>query len=381
MPVKNSEERLQQAQVTAWNHWVPQWYLRRWSRDGHTLQTYETLVPHERYPTWELRSIRSLAAAEHLYTSTRNEREPDAFEKYLKSEIEEPALDAIEKASRGAKLSTEEHDRLTRYAVALDQRTPSAYFEHLERWNREMPALIKSTLDYSVRELERMAKVGEKPPAPRPESERFPSTVKIRRAKESGRAEVGLTVTLGRELWLWSMQHALKETAPKVIAAGGIRWSTIEPRADVLWFTSDHPLLRVNYYGDGKYDFGGGWGFRGSEIALPLSPNALLYAKIGEPFPSRFQMDRGPVLTLQWLLARRAYHAIYHIEPWRRIEHLRPRHVDHVAYTDRQEQLRRWHENNIDAERSEGANVDDIIAQEPPRPQRREGALVKTAAT
>lgn len=350
------------AKPTTWNHWVPQWYLWRWSSDGNAVQTYETLVPHPRYPTWERRSVRSIAAAENLYTSSRNTGEPDAFEKYLKTEIEEPALEAIDKAARGVSLSGREHDRLTRYAVALDQRTPSAYFEHLTRWNRDMPALIRSTLDKSVRELERMAKAGEKLPEPAPEADRFPARVRVRRANGAGRAEVGLSVTLGRELWLWAMKHAVEHTAPKVIAAGGIRWSTIEPRSGTLWFTSDHPLLRVNYYGDGKYDFGGGWGFKGSELALPLSPTALLYAKVGEPFPQHFCMERGAALTLQWLLARRAYHAVYHIEAWSRIESLRPRHVDRAAYADRKDQLLRWHENNLDAERSDGINVDSLIA-------------------
>lgn len=370
MPVKNSEDATATAQVTAWNHWVPQWYLRRWSTDGNTIQVYETLVPHVRYPVWEARAIRSQAAANHLYTSSRDAEKPDAFETYLKNEIEEPALDALDKAARGAPLSTEEHDRITRYAVALDQRTPPAYFEQLQRWNKDMPRIIRSTLDHGVAELERRARSGVKTPEPPPQKERFPVTVKIRRAKESGMAEVGLSLTLGRELWIWSMRHALEHTAPKIIANGGIKWSVSEPRAGRMWFTSDHPLLRVNYHGDGKYDFGGGWGFKGSEIALPISPSALLYAKVGEPFPSRFQMDRGPALTLQWLLARRAYHAIYSTEPSLLVEHLRPRLVDREQFENHRDQLREWHDNNMKAEQEDGTNVDDIIAQEPPNPAR-----------
>src|SRR4051812_5062560 len=120
-------------QVTVANHWVPQWYLRRWSRDGNAIATYEVLVPHEKYRMWEQRSIRSQAVADHLYTTTTNSEAPDVFERFLKDEVEEPAIAALEKAEHADSLTIEEHDRITRYAVALDQRTPASYLDHLKR--------------------------------------------------------------------------------------------------------------------------------------------------------------------------------------------------------------------------------------------------------
>ena len=43
-----------------------------------------------------------------------------------------------------------------------------------------------------------------------------------------------------------------------------------------------HPVLRLNYYKPGQYDFRGGWGNPGSEVLMPLSPRHLLYVQVGK---------------------------------------------------------------------------------------------------
>jgi hypothetical protein len=109
-------------------------------------------------------------------------------------------------------------------------------------------------------------------------------------------------------------------------------------------------LLRVNYYEPGRFDFGGGWGFSGSEIALPLSPTALLYAKIRHRNPFRFTFPPDAALTVQYLLARRAFHAIYSTQPMRIVESLRRRSVDDAQYRMYRQAFDEWHERQLEAE-------------------------------
>jgi len=163
-----------------------------------------------------------------------------------------------------------------------------------------------------------------------------------------GDARLETSVVSGRELWLWAIQNALEVTAPKLIASGGLTWSIIAPPSSTEWFTSDHPLLRMNYHAWNNVSFGGGWGFKGSEIMLPLSPHALLYSKVAYTYPPHLAFDRGQCLTVQSILARRAYRAIFATSPMPRVESMRRRVVDCEVYEDQKRQLERWHEANLE---------------------------------
>jgi predicted esterase len=77
------------------------------------------------------------------------------------SGVVSPETPPAHRASREAELSSSEvlpsqshsfvtigeHDRITRYAAALDQRMPASHFEHLEKWHRDGPAFMKTTLE------------------------------------------------------------------------------------------------------------------------------------------------------------------------------------------------------------------------------------------
>ena len=75
-------------------------------------------------------------------------------------------------------------------------------------------------------------------------------------------------VVAGRGLWLFSIKHTLTSTL-RVLHQH--RWSILTPPDGLSWFTSDDPVIRLNYCADGRYDFRGGWGNPGTEILLPLS--------------------------------------------------------------------------------------------------------------
>jgi imidazolonepropionase-like amidohydrolase len=56
----------------------------------------------------------------------------------------------------------------------------------------------------------------------------------------------------------------------------------LKPYPGFAWFTTDDPVLKLNFNSWDAYDFGGGWGSSGSEILVPLSPLHLTYDLIGD---------------------------------------------------------------------------------------------------
>lgn len=59
------------------------------------------------------------------------------------------------------------------------------------------------------------------------------------------------------------------------------RRRTLEPAADEEWPLTDHPVLTLNFYDPGRYDFGAGWDLKGSEFILPVSPRLAVFTQVG----------------------------------------------------------------------------------------------------
>jgi hypothetical protein len=344
-------------QTTAHNHFIPRAYLRNWSQDGKKVFTYSLLVPHENVPEWDLKSIRSLAAHEHLYTATHSGAESDAFENWIKEEIEDPAAEVLRKVATDVPLNRRELESLVRYAAALDRRTPASYLEQKARWEAWLPELLQDTLNRLPKALAKAAKA----PPPARDSDPsdpllFPLPVRVWTGAPDREDLVPLhtEVTAGRGLWLHSLHRTLTTTYRVLLKH---HWSIVRPYRGTEWFTSDHPVVRLNFYDEGNYDFGGGWGNRGSEFLLPLSPHHLLYTKVGYRAPPEIQASADLTAWIQRFVAERAARAIYAREPLRRIEWYRTRRIDAHLYREEQEAWASWHTEQGRAERSDGSTA------------------------
>ena len=95
------------------NHYVPKFYLKRWSEGGHKIWCYPLIVPHENVPIWNLRSIKGIAYHSNLYTVNFSDGESDEFERWIDKEFEAPAEKAIEKVVSGSRLLPEDWDILS----------------------------------------------------------------------------------------------------------------------------------------------------------------------------------------------------------------------------------------------------------------------------
>jgi hypothetical protein len=328
------------------HHWVPRSYLRRWSGDGRSVSAYRLLVSHHRVPLWSHRSIERAAARAHLYTTISNAREPDIVERWLNEEVEQPALDAIERLVSGRRLDDVQWSRLVRFAMALHVRAPANYIETTERFSKEVPSILDATLKRLPRALERASRGKGTTSRSAPDVlVRLPVRVSTAPAAEQGLVEVRAVFSAGREAWLHQLTHVLTVTAAKV-AALGQQWSLARPFRDAEWFTTDNPVLRLNYYGEGRsleYDLRGGWGNKGTEIMLPLSQTHLLYAKIGDRMAEEFTFGREHTLLVQRFLAENALREIYARLPHRRAVMFRPRLVSAEQFASEEEEWRKFH--------------------------------------
>jgi hypothetical protein len=173
--------------------------------------------------------------------------------------------------------------------------------------------------------------------------------VQVDRETVPGKAALRAEITIGRELWLHSMRHLLTNTASVLLDHD---WCILKPYAGCRWFTSDHPVIRLNYNAQDDYDFGGGWGSRGSEVILPLSPVHLLYTQIGHAAPVVKSLSHDQTILIQRFVAERAHRwIIAHGKPMRAVW-FRKRMVDMAAFQVEQEERKRWHSSQTVAERS-----------------------------
>lgn len=105
-------------------------------------------------------------------------------------------------------------------------------------------------------------------------------------------------------------------------------------------------------------DFGGGWGNKGTELMLPLSPRHLLYTKVGATAAPRFTMPRFETFQIQRFLAERAHREIIARREERRVSWFRQRVVDAERFADEERQWKQLHEEQRRAEvleREDGA--------------------------
>ncbi|EOH6075563.1 DUF4238 domain-containing protein [Burkholderia cenocepacia] len=330
------------------NHYVPQLYLKRWSKDGNIF-TYRLLVPHENVPLWKEHSLRGIAFHQHLYTYLVGREETDEFERWLGQEFETPAEEAIRLAVNDERMSTEHWRALIRFVVAQDVRTPANLKAFLTRQRESLQALMSETLEDSVKRLEEIAKTGTG--LPRQEagsSNSFPLCVSITKGPD-GKGSIETRTVVGRKLWLWSVRHLLTNTIEKITHS---RWTIVRAPKGVSWPTTDNPVIKLNFQSAEKYDFGGGWGRTKCDIFFPLSPKHLLHNSIGQGSWPRGTVLEKPLATfIRKIIIEHADRYVFDEE--RSDVHLvRPRVVSVEEYKREQDAWSNWHREQSDAESS-----------------------------
>lgn len=327
------------------NHYVPKLYLKQWAQDG-LIPTYRLLVPNENVPLWKRQSLKGIAFHQHLYTYLAGQEETDEFERWLNSEFEGPAEEAIRRVVHEERLEPEHWRRLVRFAVAQDVRTPARLRQFLERQNETLPELMDSTLQDSVQRLEAAStRAGIEHRVDDDAREIF--KISIEKTPEGG-GRVKAETIVGRRLWIWQMKHLLTKTLGRLPEH---KWTILHAPEGLSWPTSDNPLIRLNFQNSTNYDFGGGWGVKSGDILLPLSPKHLLYTCVGNKVWRRgTTLDVHTAQLMRKIIVEHADRYVFSIEPGD-VHLVRPRLVCAATYKNEQAAWHRWHHEQCHAER------------------------------
>ncbi len=339
------------------NHYVPQALIRRWSTDELHVHAYRLLVSHAAVPLWSLQSIKTVAYARDLYTEVAEGEERDAFEKWIQEEFETPGFEAVDRLVRGLPLSPEDWRALVRLYAAQNVRTPSSYLE-FKAW---CGTALQPALDATVARAAELLRDARQRPSSTAEARATPPVraglrnefedllrVKIDEAPDAdGRVAIRAEMTAGRSLWIAQMRHLLKGVAERL---SDHRWHIWAPSGEEEWPLTDHPALRINYDGPDKYTVGGGWGFDGSDLMMPLSPRHLLHVRVGHREAPRSVCTVDVTRRVQRLYAETALRWVFCTAPDARVAAVRPRVVDAVRFKDEAEQWRGWHDQQTGAD-------------------------------
>ncbi len=335
--------------ITADNHYVPRLYLKHFADSEGTLYRYQILVSQPNIPTWKRVHVSGVGYLTHLYTRIVLGAETDDIEKWLEHQFETPAAEPLRKAIDHGRLTKTDWETLIRFVAVQIVRTPAFLAENLPRWNQMMPAVLNDVLQDLRRELERARQSsGRLPLTSAPSAEYLP--LRVKREPYGDSVKISVHTVVGRGVWLHSMKHLLADS-DSVRALRDHRWSILRAPNDLNWFTTDDPVVRLNYYSEDKYNFDGGWGSKGTEIFLPLSPRHLLYTRIGYRPPERgFVLPQAAAEFIRRAIAEHAHRNIFSYSPDENIPKLRPRRVDAEIFRKEQEGWRKWHKDQTKAE-------------------------------
>ena len=320
------------------NHYVPEMYLNNWA-NRKKVNTYSLLVPHEKVPVWKRTSIKYAASIDNLYVRQRKGQELDDFEDVFMRRYETPAKVPMQKACKDYSLTSDDWNILIDFVAAQIVRTPAFFFKHQDIMKRIFPKVAESVGE----RLKEYMKSCSKPfsqSAPIIDN-LLPTTIDITGIQaDDDNQYVEIGTIIGKSTWLYSIDRLLTNTS---YVLHNHKWSIITADEGIFWPTSDDPVICLNAYEDGDYDFGGGWDNEGSEIIMPISPTKALYTQVGIKHPPRMKFNFEESFFLKELIVEHALMYVYASNQDNDIPLIRPRTVDLCEYTRIKKDYEDWY--------------------------------------
>jgi hypothetical protein len=301
-------------------------------------------VPHENVPLWQRKGIKGLVCEDDLYTVFSGDAETDEFERFMTS-IEAPGQEAIEKLLARSKMKPADWQAIAKFVAAQSMRTPLAFIEITRRTERQ----AQEALEELIKKYEALGAIVADDDGPAPHN-CLTDTIKVSIKPLTGggdKAGVRAETKSARSLWMATQRHHLTNNLHHIV---NHRFRVAYAFGDEEWPLCDHPVLTLNYYERGKYDFEAGWGKENSEFILPVSPKVALYTKIGDTATGPFTFTQDQTTELQHIMVQRAFRWILATRelPW--VATARPRDVDPARFEQEWQFWREWNSAQSQAE-------------------------------
>ena len=321
------------------NHYVPEMYLNNWAQNKR-VYTYQLLTSHENVPIWNPTAIKNTASIDNLYVRQSKGKEIDDFEDVFMRQYETPAKEPLDKACSNQRLTKEDWHTLIEYVAAQIVRTPAFFFRTNAKMKGYMPSMLDSIGEKlaTVTQEQIKAHTHQKTKA----EELIPLSINLTGMKPDDEHQLlEIKTVVGKSMWLFYIEYLLSNTA---MVLHKHKWSIVDAAEGVRWPTSDDPVICINYYEPGKYDFGGGWERKGTEIFFPICPTKALYTQVGYKHPPRISFDVETSVFLKKIIAEHAFMFVYASEQDKDIPVFRPRIVDLAEYNRVANEFEQWYD-------------------------------------
>lgn len=336
--------------LTRDNHFVPQLYLKNFASAEGDVCEYRLLVSHSTVATWRSVHVAGTGYEKNLYTRIVHGEEADDIEQWLSREFETPVKEPLQKVLADKELTEGDWKALIRFLASQIVRTPAFLIKNLPLWNQMAPKVLDRSMKGIEAYLRQQNASDHKAIDDRSShSEYFPIRTDRKDLPEEGKVQFTATMVVGRGLWFYSIKHMLTSTLEVLYKH---KWTILEAPAGLGWFTSDDPVICLNFRSIADYDFNGGWGRAHANILFPLSPRHLMFAEIGANPYSRKIPSRYHARLFRRMIAEHAHRRIYSLAEDSKICQMKPRVVNAVAFQNERKLWETWYEDQSRAEQS-----------------------------
>lgn len=326
--------------ITRKNHYVPQLYLNGWAEE-QKIWRYELIVPNQHYPIWQQGYVESTGMQPDLYTRRSQGQDKDDWESWFGT-FETKASEPLRKAREGKHLNADDWNALVDFVAIQYLRTPAAIAQLIQIGHVGLQEGNKQ-VSKKLSEPNAKQEIMNRPPLTDMDN-MIPMTININR--ETG--ELSTSTISGKSTSLMGMKSIMERNARNVLHQN--HWGIITCAESVSWPTSDTPVILLNCYGGGRYDFNGGWGRKNTEIIMPISPKKAIYTKVKSNQSPRFHCNATLSTFIRKIIVENAYRFVYSNFEDASIPKLRRRKVDSAEYQEVKLQLDKLHRNYVEKE-------------------------------